>query len=61
MDDESIVIKNVRVVYIATKHDKYNNELAYFKIKDNNIDQKFSTIIKVYEQAFLGEAIALLS
>ena len=46
MDDESIVVKNVRVVYITTKHDKYNNELGYFKIKDKNIEQKFSTIIK---------------
>ena len=46
MEDESIVIKNVRVVYITTKCDRYNNELAYFKIKDKNIEQKFSTIIK---------------
>ena len=32
MDDEITAMKNVRVVYIATKHDRYNNEQAYFKI-----------------------------
>ena len=46
MDDEIIVIKNVRVVYITTKQDRYNNEQAYFKIKDKNIEPKFSPIIK---------------
>jgi hypothetical protein len=44
MDDEITVIKIVRVVYIATKHDRYNREPAYFKIKDKNIE--FSTITK---------------
>ena len=34
MDDENIVIKNVRVEYITTKTDKYNNQVCYFKIKD---------------------------
>ena len=46
MDDEIIVIKNVRVVYITTKHDRYNNEQAYCKIKDKHIEPKFSPIIK---------------
>ena len=46
MDDEITVIKNVRVVYITTKNDRYNNEQAYFKIKDKNIEQKFSSIMK---------------
>lgn len=47
MDDEQVVIKNVRVVYITTKMDKYNNLTSYFQIKDKNIEQKFSTIVKV--------------
>ena len=46
MDEENIVIKNIRVEYIATKTDSYNNELSYFKIKDRNIEQKFKQIIK---------------
>ena len=46
MDDEITIIKNVRVVYITTKTGRYNNEQAYFKIKDKNIEQKFASIIE---------------
>ena len=46
MDEENIVIKNVRVEYITTKLDTYNNEISYFKIKDKNIEQKFKPIMK---------------
>jgi len=46
MADEKVVVKNVRVEYLSTKQDKYDNETSYFKIKDKNIDQKFGTIIK---------------
>ena len=47
MEDEKVVIKNVRVEYIATKTDKFNNEICYFKLKDKNIDTKFSVLINV--------------
>ena len=33
MEDEKVVIKNVRVEYITTKTDKFNNDLCYFKLK----------------------------
>jgi hypothetical protein len=46
MTDENIVIKNVKVEYLTTKLDKYDNEINYFKIKDKHIDQKFAAIIK---------------
>ena len=46
MDEENVVIKNIRVEYITTKLDKYNTELSYFKMKDRNIEQKFKQIIK---------------
>ncbi len=46
MDDENVVIKNIRVEYLTTKTDTYNNELSYFKIKDKNIDQKFKPLMK---------------
>ena len=46
MEDEKVVIKNVRVEYISTKTDKYDNELIYFKIKDKNIELKFANIVK---------------
>ena len=37
MEEENILFKNVRVEYLSTKLDKYNNEISYFKIKDKNI------------------------
>ena len=46
MEDEKVIIKNVRVEYITTKTDKFNNEICYLKLKDNNIDVKFAAIIK---------------
>ena len=46
MEEENILFKNVRVEYLSTKLDKYNNEISYFKIKDKNIDQKFKPIMK---------------
>ena len=45
MEDEKVVIKNVRVEYITTKTDKFNNEICYFKLKDKNIDNKFAVLI----------------
>lgn len=46
MDDENVVAKNIRVEYITTKLDKYNNEITYFKIKEKNIEHKFKPIMK---------------
>ena len=46
MTEEKIVIKSVRVEFLTTKRDKFDNETSYFKIKDKNLDQKFTTIIK---------------
>ena len=34
MTDERVLIKSVRVEYIITKTDAYDNELSYFKIID---------------------------
>ena len=46
MTDERVLIKSVRVEYIITKPDAYDNELSYFKIIDKKIDQKFVALIK---------------
>lgn len=46
MDEENITIKNIKLEYLSTKHDKYENEISYFKIKDKNIDQKFVSVNK---------------
>ena len=34
MDDDKIVIKNLKVEFITKKKDNYNNEQVYFKIKE---------------------------
>ena len=46
MDDEKVLIKNLKVEYITTKIDSYDNELCYFKFRDKNIDQKLAVLIK---------------
>ena len=46
MTEEKIVIKSVRVEFLSTKRDKFDNDISYFKIKDKNIEQKFALIIK---------------
>ena len=46
MENDKIVIKNVRVEYITTKTDNYDNENCYFKLKDKNIESKFAAIMK---------------
>ena len=46
MTEDKIIIKNVKVEYMATKTDTYDNELCYFKLIDKNTDQKFESVIK---------------
>ena len=46
MDEEKVVIKNVKAEYITTKTDKYENEICYFKLRDKNIDSKFVALIQ---------------
>ena len=40
MDDEKVLLKSLKVEYITTKIDAYDNELCYFKFRDKNIDLK---------------------
>ena len=46
MEDDKIVIKNVKVEYITTQTDAFENEICYFKLKDKNIESKFAPIMK---------------
>jgi hypothetical protein len=46
MDDDKVVIKNVKVEYITTKTDAFENEICYFKLKEKNIESKFAAIMK---------------
>ena len=42
MDDEKVVLKGVKVEYVTTKRDAYENEVCYFKIIDKKIESKFT-------------------
>ena len=44
MSEELITIKKIRVEYLSTKQDKYNQDVSYFKIKDFDIDTRFGII-----------------
>ena len=44
MDDGKVIIENLKLEYISTKKDKYDNEYAYFKIKEKNIENKFTAL-----------------
>ena len=46
MADEKVVIKNVRVEFLSSKKDSYDNVISYFKLKEKNVEQKFAPIIK---------------
>ena len=46
MDDEKVIIKNIKLEWITTKKDNYDNEMSYFKIKKETIDSKFTLINK---------------
>ena len=46
MDEEKVVIKNVKAEYITTKTDKYENEICYFKMKDKTCELKFAPLMK---------------
>ena len=38
MSEENIMLKKVLVEYLATKKDKYTQDISYFKIMDKHID-----------------------
>ena len=53
MEEENVTLKNIKLEYLSTKQDKYENEISYFKIKDRNIDQKFISLNKEgYKQPY---------
>jgi len=44
LNDELITLTKIRVEYLSTKQDKYNQDVSYFKIKDFDIDKRLSII-----------------
>ena len=44
--EDIIILKNIKLTFISTKEDKYENEVSYFKL-GKNMENKFSQINKV--------------
>ena len=44
--EDKILIKNCKVEFVTTKTDNYNNDISYFKLLEQNIDQKYSALMK---------------
>ena len=38
MEDDKVVIKNIKLEYITTKKNDYDNEISYFKIKSEIVN-----------------------
>jgi len=45
MDDDITVVKNVKVRFLSTKEDNYNNSICWFKVDKGSIN-KFSALKK---------------
>ena len=45
-DEDKVVIKNIKLEYITTKKNEYDNEICYFKIKSKNVENQFSLVNK---------------
>ena len=45
-DEDKVIIKNLKLEYITTKKNEYDNEICYFKIKTKNVEQQFALINK---------------
>ena len=39
MDDDITVVKNVKVRYLSTKEDNYNNSICWFKVDKSSINK----------------------
>ena len=44
--EDIIILKNIKLTFISTKEDKYENEISYFKL-GKNMENKFSALNKV--------------
>ncbi len=46
MVEDKVIIKGLKLEFLATKIDNYNNEISYFKIKNKNVNEVFNTVNK---------------
>ena len=44
--EDIIIVKNVKLLFIVTKENKYENEISYFKLA-KNMENKFTALNKV--------------
>ena len=44
--EDIIIVKNVKLTFITTKEDKYENQISYFRL-GKNMENKFSAMNKV--------------
>ncbi len=44
MSDDKVIIKGLKLEFLATKIDNYNNEISYFKILNKNVNEVFNTV-----------------
>ncbi len=44
--EDIIILKNIKLTFLSTKEDKYDNEISYFRL-GKNMENKFSQINKV--------------
>ena len=47
MTDERVLIKSVKVEYMITKPDAYDNEVCYFKIIEKILIKSLSFLLKI--------------
>jgi hypothetical protein len=43
---DKVIIKSVRIEYLSTKTDNYDNLKSFFEVKDKNFEQKFALVNK---------------
>ncbi len=46
MVEDKVIIKGLKLEFLATKVDNYNNEVSYFKIMNKNVNEVFNTVNK---------------
>ena len=46
MVEDKVIIKGLKLEFLAAKVDNYNNEISYFKIMNKNVNEVFNTVNK---------------
>ncbi len=46
MVEDKVIIKGLKLEFLATKIDNYNNEISYFKIMNKHVNEVFNMVNK---------------